>query len=63
MINRVMIRGRLGNDVEIMKTKGCKSYGRLSVAVSDSWKDKQGEWRERVNWIPAHAEHFEGAGR
>ena len=52
MMNLVVIQGRLGNDAKILKTKNDKPYARLSVAVSESWKDKDGEWQERTHWVP-----------
>ena len=53
MINTVIIRGRLGSDADIQETRSGKAYGRLSVAVSDTWKDRDsGERRERTHWVP-----------
>ena len=40
-VNKAIILGRLGQDPEIRYTKDSKAVATLSVATSDSWKDKQ----------------------
>ena len=52
MINKTIVQGRLGRDVEIRNTKSGKPYGRMNIAVTDPWRDKDGEWRERTTWVP-----------
>jgi len=43
--------GRLGNDPEIKQTQNGKNIARLSVATSESWKDKNtGEKKEKTEW-------------
>ncbi|NBT38336.1 MAG: single-stranded DNA-binding protein [Proteobacteria bacterium] len=43
--------GRLGNDPEIKQMQNGKSVARLSVATSESWKDKStGERKEKTEW-------------
>ncbi|PQA86829.1 single-stranded DNA-binding protein [Hyphococcus luteus] len=50
-INKVILVGNLGADPEIRQTKDGKSIANLSVATSDSWKDKNtGERREKTEW-------------
>ena len=39
-LNKVLLIGRLGNDPEIKQMQNGKSVARLSVATSESWKDK-----------------------
>ncbi len=52
-INTTIIRGRLGRDADIRTTNDGKSYARMNVAVSKSWKDRDsGEWVERTTWVP-----------
>ena len=50
-LNKVLLIGRLGNDPEIKQTQGGKSFASLSLATSDSWKDKSsGEKKEKTEW-------------
>ena len=39
-LNKVLLIGRLGADPEIKQMVNGKSVARLSVATSQSWKDK-----------------------
>ena len=50
-INHIFIVGNLGRDPEIRYTKDNKPVANFSVAASESWKDKQGEWVERTEWF------------
>jgi single-strand DNA-binding protein len=48
-LNKVLLIGRLGNDPEIKQMQNGKSVARLSVATSESWKDKNtGERKEKT---------------
>ena len=50
-VNKAIIIGNLGADPETMRTRDGKLIARLSVATSQSWKDKgSGERRERTEW-------------
>jgi single-strand DNA-binding protein len=50
-LNKVLLIGRLGNDPEIKQTQGGKSFASLSLATSESWKDKSsGEKKEKTEW-------------
>ena len=50
-VNKAIILGRLGQDPEIRYTKDNKAVATLSVATSESWKDKQtGEKKEQTEW-------------
>ena len=50
-VNKAIILGRLGQDPEIRYTKDGKAVATLSVATSESWKDKQtGEKKEQTEW-------------
>lgn len=50
-LNKVLLIGRLGNDPEIKQMQNGKSVARLSVATSESWKDKiTGEKKEKTEW-------------
>lgn len=50
-INKVIIVGNLGNDPEVRYSQGGSAITTISVATSESWKDKQtGEKQERTEW-------------
>ncbi|MEO8459954.1 MAG: single-stranded DNA-binding protein [Dokdonella sp.] len=50
-INKVIIVGNLGADPETRYTAGGAAITTLSLATSESWKDKQtGEQQERTEW-------------
>jgi single-strand DNA-binding protein len=50
-LNKVLLIGRLGNDPEIKQMQNGKSVARLSIATSESWKDKStGERKEKTEW-------------
>ena len=50
-VNKVIILGRLGKDPEIRATQNGKEIANLTVATSETWKDKQtGERKEKTEW-------------
>lgn len=50
-VNKVIIVGNLGNDPEVRYTPAGTAVANISVATSESWKDKQtGEQQERTEW-------------
>ena len=50
-LNKVLSIGRLGADPEIKQMVNGKSVARLSLATSQSWKDKNtGEKKEKTEW-------------
>ena len=50
-INKVILIGNLGQDPEVRYTQGGSAVTTVSVATSESWKDKQtGEQQERTEW-------------
>lgn len=49
-INKVVLVGNLGRDPEVRHTNAGAKIVHLSVATSDSWKDKSGERQERTEW-------------
>ena len=49
--NKVLLIGRLGADPEIKQMVNGKSVARLSLATSNTWKDKNtGEKKEKTEW-------------
>lgn len=50
-INKVILVGNLGNDPEVKYMPSGGAVANVSVATTDSWKDKQsGERQERTEW-------------
>ncbi len=50
-LNKVLIIGRLGNDPEIKQMSNGKNVARLSLATSETWKDKNtSEKKEKTEW-------------
>ncbi|MGN1062712.1 MAG: single-stranded DNA-binding protein [Alphaproteobacteria bacterium] len=49
-INKVILVGNLGRDPEIRHTNAGQKIVHLTVATSDTWKDKSGERQERTEW-------------
>jgi single-strand DNA-binding protein len=50
-LNKVLLIGRLGNDPEIKQMSNGKNVARLSLATSETWKDKNtGEKKEKTEW-------------
>ena len=50
-LNKVLLIGRLGADPEIKQMVNGKSVARMSLATSNTWKDKNtGEKKEKTEW-------------
>jgi len=50
-INKVILVGNLGNDPDIRYTAGGAAVANISLATTDSWRDKEsGEKQERTEW-------------
>lgn len=49
-INKVVLIGNLGRDPEIRMSSSGQKIAHLSVATSDTWKDKLGERQEKTEW-------------
>ena len=50
-LNKVLLIGRLGADPEIKQMSNGKNVARISLATSDTWKDKNtGEKKEKTEW-------------
>ena len=50
-LNKVQLIGRLGADPDIKQMVNGKNVARLSIATSQSWKDKSsGERKEKTEW-------------
>lgn len=49
-INKVILVGNLGNDPEVRYSQSGSAITTISVATSESWKDKEGVQQERTEW-------------
>ena len=50
-INKVILIGNLGQDPEVRYTQGGGAVTSITLATSESWRDKQtGEQKERTEW-------------
>ena len=50
-VNKAIILGRLGGDVEVKYTPSGTAVANFSVATSEQWKDKDtGEKQEKTEW-------------
>jgi single-strand DNA-binding protein len=49
-VNKVILLGNVGKDPEIRSTNGGKLVATLSLATSERYKDKSGEWQDRTEW-------------
>jgi len=50
-VNKVILVGNLGRDPEIRNLQGGDKVAQLSLATSESWKDRQsGDRREKTEW-------------
>ena len=50
-VNKVILVGNLGADPDIRRTQDGRPIANLSVATSESWRDRNsGERRERTEW-------------
>src|ERR1035441_3670546 len=49
-VNKVLLLGNVGKDPEIRSTNGGTLVANLSLATSERYKDKAGEWQEKTEW-------------
>ena len=50
-VNKVILVGNLGRDPEVRSTQNGQKIVNMTVATSESWKDRQtGERREKTEW-------------
>lgn len=50
-VNKVVLIGNVGKDPEIRSTNDGRKIANLSIATSDTWKDKStGERKEKTEW-------------
>ena len=51
MFQQVIVLGRLGGDPEVKRLESGATVAKLSVAVSESYKDKDGNKIEKTEWF------------
>src|SRR6266567_700808 len=63
-VNKVILLGNLGKDPEVKFTPSGTAVAKFTVATSDRFKDKEGQWQDRTEWhnITAWARTAEIAG-
>lgn len=50
-VNKVILIGRLGSDPELNFTSSGQAVGKLSIATTEGWMDKNsGQWQEKTEW-------------
>ena len=49
-VNKVIIVGNLGRDPELRRMPSGDAMVNLSIATTDTWKDKGGERQEKTEW-------------
>jgi single-strand DNA-binding protein len=49
-VNKVILVGNLGQDPEIKYAPSGDAIANLSIATTDSWKDKNGDKQEKTEW-------------
>ena len=54
-LNRVQLIGRLGKDPESRFTPTGKKVAHFSIAISNRWRDREGEMRESTEWVNVEA--------
>ena len=50
MVNRVILIGNLGKDPETRTLENGVKIANFSIATSESYKDKSGEWQQKTEW-------------
>ena len=49
-INKVILVGNMGNDPEVRYTPAGAAVTTISLATTESWKDKEGNKQEKTEW-------------
>ena len=49
-VNKVILVGNLGRDLELRHTPGGAAVATLSLATTDVWTDKAGQRQEKTEW-------------
>ena len=49
-VNKVILLGHAGKDPEVGSTTGGTATANFSLATSERYKDRSGEWQDRTEW-------------
>lgn len=49
-VNKAILIGNLGKDPELRYTSSGQAVASFSLATTDRYKDKDGNWQERTDW-------------
>ena len=49
-INKVMLLGRVGDEPKVVIEHDTNPLVKISLATTESWKDKEGEIQEKTTW-------------
>ena len=49
-VNKVILVGRLGSDVELKNINDSQTVANFSIATSEKWNNKLGEKQEKTEW-------------
>ena len=49
-LNKVMLIGNLGKDPEVRYTQAGTAVAGFSIATTEKFKNKAGEWEDRTEW-------------
>ena len=50
MINKVTLVGNLGRDPELRRLESGAAVAQFSIATSENYKDRNGEWQSSTEW-------------
>lgn len=50
MVNRAILIGNIGKDPELSTLPNGNKVCKFSLATSESYKDKNGEWQQQTEW-------------
>ena len=56
-VNKVILLGNLGRDPEVRYTPGGDAVASMSIATTESWKDKGGQ-RQFADWISERIQKY-----
>lgn len=49
-VNKVILIGNLGRDPELKSTQSGAAVCNFSIAATEKWKGKDGDWQESTEW-------------
>ena len=50
MVNKVILIGNLGRDPEVRRLESGAVVAKFSIATSESYRDKDGNWQDQTEW-------------